>query len=626
MERLNQKKLDVLVETTAALNRQVEDICAVRPDVFAINREEWKKHLEEIRGQIHANQMILFIGPFSSGKSSFINALLGEDILPTSNRPCTSVVTELSFVEGGGHRGRAIRKDYQPTGVEYDYAALLNMVDGPSGAIGESAAYHHIELEFDITQLQYESACLKHLCAAEVKIVDCPGYGSPYYSNDEVIEEYISKASHTFWINPVDRMGSGSDYKRLSEIRKKTTTLIPVMSKSDLIDSESKREEICESYSETIGALFRSREPIFCSAVKYREGQEIEKKIRKEKLTGDALKQCENERDVLYGESGLSNVCSAVIDSASERSVTDAKVNSVCHDLKDLVDRVRSVSDREFRRWQKELKDAGFDEGRNAALEDARKDVELWIEGEADRVGRRLDNMLRECVQTEVDSCSGNVNRQLLLEKVIGVWKDGIAQNVEKWGIRIASCYNDKLQLRFDGEDKDFKLPVWLNASELVAQMGATRDVVIETIKDSGLQTLIQGGVGFSLLLSTSAIATIKFVGGTLAGVAGVVGGGLVALAAISAIPIYAKHKKAKDQERRRELELKINKWLGELNMGESIRGLLMQQNDMVFKKLEKEQQKVGEGLLERKNMCENVLRNLERIRETLSIQFANVK
>ena len=161
MEKLNQKKLDVLVETTAGLNRQVEDICAVRPEVFSINREEWKKQLAEIRGQIHANQMILFIGPFSSGKSSFINALLGEDILPTSNRPCTSVVTELSFVEGGGHRGVAVRKDGQATEREYDYASLLKMVDGPSGAIGESAAYHHIELEFDITQLQYESACLK---------------------------------------------------------------------------------------------------------------------------------------------------------------------------------------------------------------------------------------------------------------------------------------------------------------------------------------------------------------------------------------------------------------------------------------------------------------------------------
>ena len=75
------------------------------------------------------------------------------------------------------------------------------MVDGPTGAIGESAAYHHIELNYDISQS--ESQCLRQHCDAGVTIVDAPGYGSPYYSNDEIIEEYISKASHTFWINVV---------------------------------------------------------------------------------------------------------------------------------------------------------------------------------------------------------------------------------------------------------------------------------------------------------------------------------------------------------------------------------------------------------------------------------------
>lgn len=629
MEKLNQKKLDVLIETTASLNRQVEDICAVRPEVFSINREEWKKQLAEIRGQIHANQMILFIGPFSSGKSSFINALLGEDILPTSNRPCTSVVTELSFVEGGGHRGVAVRKDGQATEREYDYASLLKMVDGPSGAIGESAAYHHIELEFDITQLQYESACLKQLCDSEVKIVDCPGYGSPYYSNDEVIEEYIGKASHTFWINPVDRMGSVSDYKRLGEIRKKTTTLVPVMSKADLITSESKREEICDDYSETIGTLFSSKEPIFCSAVKYRKGMELDKKIRRDKLKGEALRKCEAERDALFGESGLSNVCSAVIDSASERSVTDSKVRSVYHDLTDVIDRVRSVADRECRHWQKELKNNGFDEGRNTILDEARVEVEHWIDGEAERVGRRLDNEIRECIHTYVDSCSGNVNRQELLNQVMTLWTKTIDANAESWSGRIVGAYQDRTRISF-ASDREFELPAWLTASELVAQMRDTRDVIFNTIKDSGLTTVAEGGVGAALLASAPAISTYSFatvkVGAGLAAVAGVVGVAFIAVAAIGAIPIYSRYAKNKKDERKRELDAKISKWLDSLRMKDAIWGMLSYQNGEVFKRLEKSQQSVGDDLLEKKNVCSEALQNLDRMRETLQIQFSSVK
>ena len=153
MEKLNEKKMQVLINATARLNGYVADLCNIRPDIYSINNEEWAKRLADIRKQIGANQLLLFIGPFSSGKSSFINALLGEDILPTSNRPCTSVVTELSFVDdGAGHRGVAVRKDNERTETEYDYNELLKMVDGPTGAIGESAAYHHIELKFDITQ------------------------------------------------------------------------------------------------------------------------------------------------------------------------------------------------------------------------------------------------------------------------------------------------------------------------------------------------------------------------------------------------------------------------------------------------------------------------------------------
>ena len=86
------------------------ELCDIRPELYAINREEWAHDFENVQKQIKDKQSLLFIGPFSSGKSSFINVLLGENILPTSNRPCTSVVTELTFVDGGGHRGKSSAK------------------------------------------------------------------------------------------------------------------------------------------------------------------------------------------------------------------------------------------------------------------------------------------------------------------------------------------------------------------------------------------------------------------------------------------------------------------------------------------------------------------------------------
>ena len=623
MEKLNEKKLNVLIGSTETLNRYVADLCSIRPDIFSINLEEWSKQVENVKKQIGAKQILLFVGPFSSGKSSFINALLGEDILPTSNRPCTSVVTELTFVNGGGHRGQAVRKDNQRTDVEYNYSELLKMVDGPTGAIGESAAYHHIELFFDITQLPHDSACLRQLCDAEVTIVDCPGYGSPYYSNEDVIEEYISKASHTFWINPVDRMGGISDYKKLSEIRKKTTTLIPVMSNADLIESESQREEITESYAETIGSLFRSRDPIFCSAIKFRRGKELEKEIKKQKPVGEQLKAKESEMNLLFEESGLSNVFAAVIDSASEKSVTDAKVKSVYHDLDELMGQVSLAASRECSYWKKELKNQGWDDERNQQLERNRSEVEIWIDGQAERVGRLLDSEIKECVQNYVDSCRGKVNRRELLELVVDVWKNRFDACAGEWGKYLVKTYRSKDGIEIT-ENKHIELPQWLNESELVSKLCDTRDVIFNTIQDSGVKTITEGGLGTALLCSTGAIKGLAVVGGTLSTCVGVVGIALVAVAAVGFIPVYSRHAKHKKDEQRRELEKKIDKWLAGLDMRGLVSNVLRHHNEELYNSLEKSQQKVADDLIEKKNRCEAVMRGIDTLRNVLQVQFVS--
>lgn len=625
MEKVNEKKLAVLRDAIATLDRRVADLCDIRPDIYSINLEEWKNQLDNIRKQIKAKQILLFIGPFSSGKSSFINALLGEDILPTNNRPCTSVVTELSFVDGGGHRGRAVRKDKQTMPTEYDYGQLLKMVDGPTGAIGESAAFHHMELQFDITQLPYDSACLRQLCDAEVTIVDCPGYGSPYYSNEDVIEEYISKASHTFWINPVDRIGGAADYKRLSEIKKKTTTLIPIMSKADLIKSESKKDEVRDNYIETIGNLFHSKDPIFCSANKYRSGRKIEKEIGRKKYSGAELEAKTAEMNRLFEESGLSNVFAAVIDSASEQSVTDAKVKSVYHDLDELMTTVFRAADREHAHWQKELKQAGWSADKNTALEEARKEVERWIDGEAERVGRQLDNEIKDCIQSYVDSCNGSVSRPALLESVENTLTARLEKCEDGWSKHLANSYGGKIRIEIE-RGKEVELPAWLNSSELMASLRGTRDVVFQTIRDSGVKTITEGGIGGALLCSLGAIKGIAFVGGALAPLAGLMGGALVAVAAVGFVPVYARHAKAKKEEQRRDLEKKINKWLENLDMHGFVWGLLSKHNNELYQRLEKEQQKVGDVLIEKNHRCETAMAEISRLKENLQIQFASVK
>lgn len=617
MRKIDESKIFALRDAANELRVMCDELCDVRPELYKINRAEWNEDIENITNQIAAKQMLLFIGPFSSGKSSFINALLQEDILPTSNRPCTSVVTELKFVDGGGNRGFAVRKDNERSEEECDFKELLKMVDGPTGAIGESAAYHHIELYYDVSNT--ESICLKLLCQAGVTIVDCPGFGSPYYSNEDVVEEYLAKASHTFWINPVDRMGGIGDYKRLSEIKKKTTKLIPIMSKSDLIKSENDKDSIRDAYVETIGSLFRSKEPIFCSAIKYKEGVEISKK--------ESLSEEEEKVDKLFLESGISNVFAALIDSIGEKEIAESKVIVAYHDLTDIVSRLSRSADRELKYWRDELRAKGFEEERNSSLEEARELVANWIERESERVGKQLDNEITETVMNYFEQCGKDFNSNYLQDQVMSVWGDKISNNSRSWSERIVGTYKEKQRLDISSDDKEFVLPPTLTASQMMNDINDMRDIVFQTIGECGPKTAIEGGIGAAAIAGSVAIKAAGFYGsGILAAAVGVVGGALFGVAALAVIPVYTRYSKHKKEERLREIEKKLKKWLESLRMGPSIHSLLSKQNEDLFAMLEKAQQKVAKELLDKKNTCERIKKSLTEIADSLKIQFANVK
>ena len=60
-------------------------------DVLKMDAEN--KSLSEARANLDADTFkVLVIGEFKRGKSTFINALLGEEVLPSFSIPCTAVI------------------------------------------------------------------------------------------------------------------------------------------------------------------------------------------------------------------------------------------------------------------------------------------------------------------------------------------------------------------------------------------------------------------------------------------------------------------------------------------------------------------------------------------------------
>jgi hypothetical protein len=179
--------------------------------------------------------------------------------------------------------------------------------------------------------------------------------------------------------------------------------------------------------------------------------------------------------------------------------------------------------------------------------------------------------------------------------------------------------------LDISSDDKDFKLPSALKESQMMNDINDMRDIVFQTIGECGPKTAIEGGLG-AVAISWASTSTAAWMATGLGTAIGVVGGVLIGVAALAAIPVYTRHAKAKKDARLRDVEKKLKKWLESLRMGPSIHSLLSKQNEALFEKLEKAQQKVAEELLDKKNVCEKVKRSLVEMADSLKIQFANVK
>ncbi len=172
---------------------------------------------------------LVVLGAFKRGKSTLINALLGDPILPTAIIPLTSVVTILTYGERlnievhflNGQR----RTISQPELVDY-----ITEKGNPGN--------HKGVREVVIT---YPSEYLRD----GVRIIDTPGVGSVYSHNTEVAYNYLPQVDAAVFVVTVDPPLSAAEHEFLRDIREYVHKLFFVLNKIDYV-AEAERQEALE--------------------------------------------------------------------------------------------------------------------------------------------------------------------------------------------------------------------------------------------------------------------------------------------------------------------------------------------------------------------------------------------
>jgi GTP-binding protein EngB required for normal cell division len=188
-------------------------------------------HIDSLKPQMHAVSETLLenrsinvalLGRFKAGKSSFINSIIGKNIMPVAVLPLTSVITYVRY----GPQSKA----------------EVNFTDGRSRAIDLSELADYITEERnpknlkDVVRVDVELSNLQGY--ANIQFVDTPGLGSIFKHNTLTSRDWLPRVGAALLAVSVDHPLSEEDISLLKELDAHTCEIVILLTKVDLVSSQ----------------------------------------------------------------------------------------------------------------------------------------------------------------------------------------------------------------------------------------------------------------------------------------------------------------------------------------------------------------------------------------------------
>jgi GTP-binding protein EngB required for normal cell division len=166
------------------------------------------------------------VGQFKRGKSTLLNALVGDPILPTGVAPVTTVVTLLRHRPRRTARVRLAGADWR----EIDPAELSDYVTEAQNPENEKGV------------AGVEVFLPSPLLASGMCLVDTPGIGSVFAGNTEVTREFVPHVDAALVVLGADPPISGDELALVQEVTRHTAHLILVLNKADRLSAAERAE------------------------------------------------------------------------------------------------------------------------------------------------------------------------------------------------------------------------------------------------------------------------------------------------------------------------------------------------------------------------------------------------
>ncbi len=235
---------DRLAQATELLAKLPDELLGIslRPTGEALRR------VIAARERLARPLTIAIMGEFSAGKSTFVNALLGEAVAPMGVLPTTNTINV--FRRGTGRGARVHYRDGSISTVSADEldAYLRNLDDKEADRI------RHLEIDRVGERM------------GDAAVVDTPGLNALDDYHEKVAREFIEEADAVVWIFSATQGGTATEAGILRELRAGGRKVLGVLNKVDVLDSDAEQRELADYLREQLGPVLVEVLPLSANA------------------------------------------------------------------------------------------------------------------------------------------------------------------------------------------------------------------------------------------------------------------------------------------------------------------------------------------------------------------------
>lgn len=212
-----------IMHSTIGQLKQVEQMMEQDRDFFyELEESNDKIIVKELEDSLFSPLQIMVMGAFSTGKSSFINALLGEELTVVGALPTTAVISKLVYGPEAKvvvHFKNKERRTYAPT----EFRQLTSEQEPAWRELHDHIDYVVYEVPIDLLR--------------SINIIDSPGLDALHEHHIEATKQFIRYADTVLWIMSAEAALTSKELAHIEQLEGRMKPLV-IVNKIDTIDEE----------------------------------------------------------------------------------------------------------------------------------------------------------------------------------------------------------------------------------------------------------------------------------------------------------------------------------------------------------------------------------------------------